>query len=49
MKGGNEVRVANGITHSPLGELDDGFYIIGFAFGELRNFAPVGRFVTAFH
>ena len=23
--------------------------IFGFAFGELRNFAPVSRFVTAFH
>ncbi len=23
--------------------------LLGFAFGELRNYAPVGRFVTAFH
>ncbi|MBR0237918.1 MAG: hypothetical protein IJQ39_07500 [Thermoguttaceae bacterium] len=49
MEGGNEVSVANGITHSPLGELNIGRYFLGFAFGELRNYAPVGRFVTAFH
>ncbi len=42
MKGGNGVSAANGITHSPSGEL------FGFAFGKLRNFTPVGRFVTAF-
>ena len=39
---------ANGITHSPSGERYDGFYVIGFAFGKLRNSAPVSRFVTAF-
>ena len=48
MKGGNGVSEANGITHSPLGERDIGFNL-WFAFGELRNSAPVSRFVTAFH
>ena len=48
MKGGNEVSEANGITHSPSGELSEGA-AFWFAFGELRNYTPVGRFVTAFH
>ncbi len=48
MKGGNEVSEANGITHSPLGELNI-LFNLWFAFGELRNYAPVGRSVTAFH
>ena len=49
MEGGNGVSEANGITHSSSGEPDDEFNFLGFAFGELRNSTPVGRFVTAFH
>ena len=33
MEGGNEVSEANGITHSPLGELNDGITINQWIFG----------------
>ena len=49
MKGGNEVSEANVITHSPERRTRLWAPLFWFAFGELRNSAPVSRSITAFH
>ena len=49
MKGGNVVSEANEITHSPERRTRRWAPLFVFAFGELRNSAPVSRSITAFH
>ena len=48
MKDSNSVIAENELTHSPSGEQNAAPTFRG-AFGELYNFTPDSRFVTAFH
>ncbi len=49
MKGGNGVSVSERNYAFAVRRTLRRVQLLWFAFGELRNYAPVGRFVTAFH
>ena len=49
MKGGNGVSVSERNYAFAVRRTLRRVQLFWFAFGELRNYAPVGRFVTAFH
>ncbi|MBR0237512.1 MAG: hypothetical protein IJQ39_05440 [Thermoguttaceae bacterium] len=49
MKGGNGVSVSErNYAFAGTANITTGVQYFWFAFGELRNSAPVGRFITAF-